>query len=60
MLQCVCDLCGKGIGRLTESESRDRDQLKVTMGGKNVFIGDLCNTCYGRLKDFFNLPKETY
>lgn len=62
MLQRICDLCGSKIGLPTSSSAPTdeyaKEQLKIVKGGINVFIGDVCDTCYQRVRDFVNAPKE--
>lgn len=62
MLQRICDLCGAKIGLPTSSTETTREYsdkyVKITKGGQNVFIGDVCDSCYKRIRDLVNAPKE--
>ena len=58
MLKCMCDLCNAELGTLKAEEVGDRPQLKVTMSGINLYIGDICDTCLSRLKALLNVSKE--
>lgn len=60
MLQVMCDLCGAKIGNLTDADARNKEQMKVTKGSRNMFIGDVCDACYKRFCDLLNLPKTDY
>lgn len=63
MLQRICDLCGAKIGLPTSSlsgQSREYadEHVKITKGAQNVFIGDVCDMCFKRIRDLVNAPKE--